>query len=69
MADRILAYTDDSAFCDLATFVAARKLNSLAVPDGPVAFGQQQATGFRVENRTSDPSSPAVGQIWLRTDL
>lgn len=24
---------------------------------------------FVVENRTSDPSSPEVGQIWLRTDL
>ena len=24
---------------------------------------------FRVENRTSDPGAPAVGQIWLRTDL
>lgn len=22
-----------------------------------------------IENRTSDPGSPAVGQIWLRTDL
>jgi hypothetical protein len=24
---------------------------------------------YRVENRTSDPGSPAVGQLWLRTDL
>jgi hypothetical protein len=24
---------------------------------------------FRIENRTSDPGAPAVGQIWLRTDL
>ena len=22
-----------------------------------------------IENRTSDPVSPAVGQLWLRTDL
>ena len=22
-----------------------------------------------IENRTSDPGSPAVGQMWLRTDL
>jgi hypothetical protein len=29
----------------------------------------QQAVSFRLENRTSDPSSPTVGQIWLRTDL
>ena len=25
--------------------------------------------GMVIENRTSDPPSPAVGQIWLRTDL
>lgn len=24
---------------------------------------------FRIENRTSDPGAPAIGQIWLRTDL
>jgi hypothetical protein len=24
---------------------------------------------FVVENRTSDPAAPAVGQLWLRTDL
>lgn len=27
------------------------------------------ASGLVIENRTSDPPSPAVGQIWLRTDL
>lgn len=27
------------------------------------------ALSFVLENRTSDPASPAVGQIWLRTDL
>ena len=26
-------------------------------------------TDFVIENRTSDPGSPATGQIWLRTDL
>jgi hypothetical protein len=25
--------------------------------------------GFVIENRTSDPGSPATGQIWLRTDI
>lgn len=47
-------------------------LSSLDVVPAPVAsvnFAQQQATQFRIENRTSDPGSPAVGQIWLRTDL
>jgi len=27
------------------------------------------ATGLVIENRTDDPSTPATGQIWLRTDL
>lgn len=25
--------------------------------------------GLVIENRTSDPATPATGQIWLRTDL
>lgn len=44
-------------------------LSSLTVPVASVDFNGQQATNFRIENRTSDPGSPAVGQIWLRTDL
>ena len=27
------------------------------------------ASGFLIEGRTSDPGSPVVGQIWIRTDL
>lgn len=44
-------------------------LDDLAPAAGPVDFSQQQATGLRVENRTTDPASPQPGQIWLRTDL
>lgn len=34
------------------------------------AEGTIKATGgLTVETRTSDPSSPSTGQIWLRTDL
>lgn len=29
----------------------------------------EEGLGFRFENRTSDPGSPTVGQVWLRTDL
>jgi hypothetical protein len=29
----------------------------------------QAVGGLVIENRTSDPASPATGQIWLRTDL
>ena len=37
--------------------------------NGNVDFYQHQAIQFRIENRTSDPSSPATGEIWLRTDV
>ena len=44
-------------------------LNEFGNPTASVEFNQQQALQFRIENRTSDPGSPAVGQMWLRTDL
>ena len=44
-------------------------LNSNDPADGPVDFAKQEATALVIENRTSDPVSPAIGQIWLRTDL
>ena len=45
------------------------RLDQLPVPAASVNFNGQQATSFRVENRTSDPVSPTTGQVWLRTDL
>ena len=44
-------------------------LNEFGNPTASVEFNQQQALQFRLENRTSDPGSPAVGQMWLRTDI
>lgn len=44
-------------------------LNEIIPPFDSVDFNQQQALAFRIENRTSDPVAPAVGQIWLRVDL
>lgn len=44
-------------------------LSQISAPTGSVNFNGQQATSFRIENRTSDPVSPTTGQIWLRTDL
>ena len=40
-----------------------------AVTDGNILFNDEQGLGFRFENRTSDPGTPTVGQVWLRTDL
>jgi len=45
------------------------KLNDCAVPDSSVDFNKQQAIALVIENRIDDPSTPADGQIWLRTDL
>ena len=45
------------------------KLHEFGDPTASVQFAQQQALQFRIENRTSDPVSPAVGEIWIRTDL
>jgi len=36
---------------------------------GNMNFNQNQAVGLVIENRTSDPSSPIEGQIWIRTDI
>jgi hypothetical protein len=44
-------------------------LDAIPVAVASVNFNDQQATSFRVENRTSDPGTPTTGQIWLRTDL
>lgn len=44
-------------------------LNEFGNPTGDIEFNQQQGLQFRLENRTSDPVSSAVGEIWLRTDL
>ena len=44
-------------------------LDAIPAPVASVDFAQQQALRFRIENRTSDPAAPAVGEVWLRTDL
>ncbi len=54
---------------DLATTVQAYTLDAFANPVASLDFAQQQTLQFVIENRTSDPGSPATGQIWLRTDL
>jgi hypothetical protein len=54
---------------DLATTVQAYTLDTFANPVASLDFAQQQTLQFVIENRTSDPGSPATGQMWLRTDL
>lgn len=54
---------------NLATTVQAYTLDTFAAPIAAINFNGQQAQSFVIENRTSDPGSPATGQMWLRTDL
>ena len=44
-------------------------LDDINTPVAAVDFDGNQALAFCIENRTSDPGSPATGQVWLRTDL
>lgn len=67
-----LAASHDHTAADITDFdtqVRTSRLDQMAAPSASVSFADQQATSFRIENRTSDPGSPTTGQIWLRTDL
>ena len=59
---------DDS---DLSWFSpsAQIRMDAIPIPFSSVDFNGQQLVSARIENRTSDPASPTVGQMWLRTDL
>lgn len=37
--------------------------------EGNIDLNGNQVKNMVIENRTSDPASPALGQIWIRTDL
>lgn len=54
---------------DATSFVTPLRLDQVPPPLASVSFNDQQALSFRIENRTSDPGSPSVGSLWLRTDL
>jgi hypothetical protein len=47
-----------------------RVIREQAITDGDLSTALAAGTKtFRIENRTSDPSSPTTGQIWFRTDV
>jgi len=60
---------DVTASAGSNTTTIAATLDTIPAPVAAVDFNAQEATSFRIENRTSDPGTPTVGQIWLRTDL
>ena len=54
-------YNTGNVSIGTASFTGAK----LEVAGGPI----KATGGLIIETRTSDPSPPALGQIWLRTDL
>jgi len=71
--ERVLTAGTGIVFVDLGAgstlTVLADTLDTIPDPVASVDFAQQQALRMRLENRTSDPGTPAEGEIWLRTDL
>lgn len=61
--------TNASVADSKAVSAVTKTLDTIPAPVAGVSFNGQQATSFRIENLTSDPVSPTVGQLWLRTDL
>lgn len=55
--------------------IALRAVEALSLPASDSGLPTMtlhadfMSSTFRIEARTSDPVAPAVGQIWLRTDL
>ena len=51
------------------TVAGTKTFSSAPVLSDGANFSQKQAVSLVIENRTSDPTSPVVGQVWFRTDL
>jgi hypothetical protein len=45
------------------------EISEQLVLSGGADLKQQETKNFVIENRTTDPTTPVTGQIWLRTDL
>jgi hypothetical protein len=50
------------------TITGTKTFNAIKL-GGSMDCNQKQMVSMVIENRTSDPTDPAIGQIWLRTDL
>ena len=51
------------------TVAGVKTFSSAPILSDGANFSQKQAVSFVIENRTSDPTTPVVGQVWFRTDL
>ena len=60
--------TGNETIAGTKTFSSAPSMAGFGL-SGNGDFNQYQALELCIENRTSDPTSPTTGQIWLRTDI
>lgn len=60
------AWTFNATQDDLGSGSTYKQYNPAAVA---ITGGSISGSTISVENRTSDPATPATGQIWIRTDL
>lgn len=67
-AEATAASALDAHKTDIVTVLAPNKILK-ADANGNMNFNGKQALALVIETRTSDPASPAVGQIWFRTDV
>ena len=54
---------------DDITIEGKRTFSKKPVFNAGVDLNKTQAYNLVIENRTSDPTSPVVGQVWFRTDV
>lgn len=60
-----LKITENSIIRDGNTFLGTSSLNI----ENPINFNQNEAQGFVVEKRSSDPENPVEGQLWINTSV
>jgi hypothetical protein len=62
-----LARSDHVHACPATWAATAHKLNTHNAADGAVNCGKQQMTNMALDNQSSDPSTPVLGQIYFKT--
>ena len=69
VVDKAVNITEAQTITGVKTFSAKPVLSAGATLASDMDFAQNEATSLVIENRTSDPATPATGQIWFRTDV
>ena len=60
--------TGAATLSDTLTVTGATTHDGTTTFNAGVDFNGNEATALTLETRTSDPTSPATGRIWVRTD-